>query len=330
MSDPRELVLLSKAQRALAEASTIDEVKDIRDKAAAVKAYAQKARLGKSLVVEASAVRIRAERRLGQMLLDTPLATSSSGNQHTVPGGEPPPEAVLLEDLGITKNESSRSQRIAQLDDPDFEQYLAGCQQTEREPTFAGLLRLLRAHDRPPKAGKTEKRPALGLDSEVMNVHGTPYSTILAIPPWPGCTPPGRPALTTDELCELPVGTLCRPQAHLYIWTSNRYLVDAFDLVDAWGFAYRASFACIYEESLPETPWDDAHHLILLATQGDLAFRKGAQQSWLKGDRCGHGLVPREIRDLIETASPGPYLEILGHDAPPNSDWAVYPTITDR
>lgn len=54
MDEPREIILLSSAQRALAEAKTVDEVKDLRDKAVAVKAYAKKARLGKDLVVDAS------------------------------------------------------------------------------------------------------------------------------------------------------------------------------------------------------------------------------------------------------------------------------------
>ncbi len=51
MSEPREITLLSSAERALAEARTVDEVKDLRDKAVAVKAYAKKAQLGKQLVV---------------------------------------------------------------------------------------------------------------------------------------------------------------------------------------------------------------------------------------------------------------------------------------
>ena len=44
MDEPREIILLSRAHQALTEAQTLDEVKDLRDKAVAVRAYAKKAR----------------------------------------------------------------------------------------------------------------------------------------------------------------------------------------------------------------------------------------------------------------------------------------------
>jgi hypothetical protein len=44
--EPRQLVLLSQAQRALAEATSLDEIKDIRDKAEAARKYVESARLG--------------------------------------------------------------------------------------------------------------------------------------------------------------------------------------------------------------------------------------------------------------------------------------------
>ena len=65
---PRELVLLGTAERALAEAQTVDEIKAIRDKAEAVRAYAQTARLGLELHNLAAELKLRAERKAGQIL----------------------------------------------------------------------------------------------------------------------------------------------------------------------------------------------------------------------------------------------------------------------
>lgn len=327
MLDPRELALLSKAQRVLAEASTIDEVKDLRDKAAAVKAYAEKSRLGKNLVIQASAIRIRAERRLGQMLQETPLADSAPGNQHAKASDTHSPAGLLLKDLGITKNESSRSQRIADLPDSAFERYLADCLDVQRVPTFAGLLRPQRADASPSAVVRADaRRPSAPNGSGQVILPRAQYSTVLAIPPWPGCTLPNQPDLTTDALCELPLSKLFERQAHLYIWTSSRFLFDGFDVMDAWGFAYRASFVCAHEDAQSNNPWDDAHHLLLLGTQGNLAFREKCDRSWRVCERPPNGLVPDEIRCLIETVSPGPYLQLFGNGNPPNADWTVYPT----
>jgi hypothetical protein len=77
-TEPRELVLLIKAEQVLAEARTLDDIKDIRDKAQAAQVYAKKAGLSKSIIVHASAIKVQAERRMGQMLSTLPLAGLAS------------------------------------------------------------------------------------------------------------------------------------------------------------------------------------------------------------------------------------------------------------
>jgi hypothetical protein len=113
MSENNELVLLQNARTALSKVSTFDDAREIRDKADAVRHYARQAKLGQELVVEAAVLKLRAERRLGEILRETQLATGVEGNQHADIPGEP--NGVLLSELGISKSESSRMQRIAEL-----------------------------------------------------------------------------------------------------------------------------------------------------------------------------------------------------------------------
>jgi hypothetical protein len=67
MSNVHALVRYEAACRALAEAKTVDEAKDIRDKAEAMRVYARQAN-NKGLEIDAAEIRISAERRLGELI----------------------------------------------------------------------------------------------------------------------------------------------------------------------------------------------------------------------------------------------------------------------
>jgi hypothetical protein len=109
------------AKKALAEAYSIDEVKDIRDKAVAMRMYAMQAR-DRVLIDQATEIRLRAERRAGQLLKEMEKNTGARGsgsNQHKVRSHDA--TAPKLSDLGINKSQSSRWQKLADIDDDEFE-----------------------------------------------------------------------------------------------------------------------------------------------------------------------------------------------------------------
>lgn len=83
MSTEHALLLMTRAEQALAEVRTLDDVKDIRDKAQAAASYAKKAGLSKDIIIHASAIKVQAERKLGQILKTIDLASGSPGNQYT-------------------------------------------------------------------------------------------------------------------------------------------------------------------------------------------------------------------------------------------------------
>ncbi len=79
------------------------------------------------------------------------------------------------------------------------------------------------------------------------------YRTIVADPPWRyddrlsfkwrRGRPSGEgkafldyPSLTVAEIAALPVAAMADDDAHLYLWTTQRYLWDAPDVIRAWGF----------------------------------------------------------------------------------------------
>ena len=44
--------------------------------------------------------------------------------------------------------------------------------------------------------------------------------------------------MSQKELLALPVNSWADEQAHLYLWSTNTNLPDAFELMEAWGFKF--------------------------------------------------------------------------------------------
>ena len=143
------LVRYDAARNALQQAVEIDEVKDIRDKAEAMAAYARQAK-DTEMIQWVTEIKVRAERRAGQMLADMPKSEGTKGQLHgKYSGGHivvPPEESTkTLSEMGITKNESSRWQKLAAVDEDKFEKAVTAAKEVAGEVTTAAMLRIARA-----------------------------------------------------------------------------------------------------------------------------------------------------------------------------------------
>jgi hypothetical protein len=142
------LIRYDAARRALAAAYRVDEAKKIRDKAEAVRTYAK---LAGDLDMQnmAAEIRIRAERRAGQLLLEMEKNPGTRGAGRPRKDGSritrskaSTAKAPKLEDIGITKDQSSKWQRLALLvDEATFERALVLARDKNEELTTAALLR---------------------------------------------------------------------------------------------------------------------------------------------------------------------------------------------
>ena len=157
MSDGTQLVRYDAMCHAIAEAHAVDEVKDIRDKARAIEMYARQAQ-NTEAERQACEIRLRAERRCGQMLAgDIDRARASDGR---------PAKASTdprLSDYGISYDQSSQWQKLAAVPDDQFE---ADLSDPMWRPTTSGLLERADARERGPL-------PVLKGDEDALWLWGT-------------------------------------------------------------------------------------------------------------------------------------------------------------
>lgn len=331
---PQELVLLTRADRALVEAATVDEIREIRDQAQVVRAYARKAQLARDIVLHAATIKVRAERKLGQVLQKTPLANSAHWNRksranrsHDATG------SIRLKDLGITKSDSSRAQQIACLPKAIFDRHIADCIDSGSEPTTAGLLKLIKQREATKNVSQAPPSvPGFVTDLQQLIDEGRKYSTIYADPPWKhanqasrGATSNHYPTMTIEEICSEPVAELAADDAHLHLWTTSVFLREAFEVIDVWGFRYAYSSFVWCKPTLGlGNYFRSSHELILLGIRGQLPFRDKGQRSWIEAERTKHSRKPGAVREIIEKVSSPCYLEMYGREAPHSDEWTVY------
>lgn len=126
------LVKYEAARRALREATSVDDVKRIRNEAEAIRAYARQAK-DRTLEIDAAEIRIRAERRLGQMIVDQGRAgllakgAAQKGVGRLGKRGyarDPHLARITFAELRIDKRLANEVRKLAKLSQNEFEALL--------------------------------------------------------------------------------------------------------------------------------------------------------------------------------------------------------------
>jgi N6-adenosine-specific RNA methylase IME4 len=162
-----------------------------------------------------------------------------------------------------------------------------------------------------------------------------PYHTIVADPPWKyeqgGPTTgtarfpaPKYSMMTIPEIMDLPVKGLAAENAHLYLWTTNRYLRDSFSVAEAWGFKHSQTLVwCKCPSGIgPGGAFSNTAEFILYCRRGSLPYQNRIDRTWWEWKRGTHSSKPPAFLDTVETVSPGPYVELFARQ--PRMGWDAW------
>lgn len=180
------------------------------------------------------------------------------------------------------------------------------------------------------------------------------YVTLMADPPWNeaggGKCRRGAnrhyPLMKTRDICALPVREWMAPNAHCYLWVTNSFLEDGFEVLAAWGFRYITMITWFKSkdgnediEGAGQCDAADADlqmgigqyfrgctESCLFGVRGVVPYRTkpdGKRAQGLTGfhaPRTEHSAKPEKFRRVVEVVSPGPYLEMFARKPAPGWD----------
>lgn len=172
---------------------------------------------------------------------------------------------------------------------------------------------------------------------ELLSLKPERFVTILADPPWRFHNRTGKMApehkrlrryqtMTTQEIMELPIAHVARPQAHLYLWVPNALLLEGLKVMERWGFVYKTNIVWhkIRKDGEPDGRgvgfyFRNVSELVLFGVRGALrTLPPGRRQvNIMKSQKREHSRKPDELYDIIEACSPAPYLELFARHARP-------------
>ena len=156
------------------------------------------------------------------------------------------------------------------------------------------------------------------------------YQVIYADPPWQYGTwgkanPISRPnsvtypmpyaTMTIKQISALPVGGLADINCELYLWTMQKYLPDAFEVIKAWGFRYCQTLTwCKAPRGLGQGGvYCPTSEFLLLGRVGRMPKVKRLDTTWFptKRPHNSHSTKPESFQDMIEQVTYEPRLELF-------------------
>lgn len=303
----------------------IDEIKRVKIQAQALEREMQ----------EAGAIKIYAERRLGQILGEVEIKRGVK------------PQLVNnfdqfgLRDIGISKNESMWYQTLASIPDEVLDDTLADYEARGRIPKASGIARNWRAEQKAQELKETPLYMTVNKDGGMMtnsmaalvesvaSGNLAPFGCVYADPPWRYDNNATRaaaknhyPTMTVDEIKAMPIEKLVGDRALLWLWTTNAFLRESFEVIEAWGFDYKSVLV-----------WDKAkmgignyvrlqHEFLMIGSRGKQTTLTTNTPSVIRIQRERHSAKPEAIREVVERNSPASKLELFGRAR--KAGWVVY------
>jgi len=150
------------------------------------------------------------------------------------------------------------------------------------------------------------------------------YQIIYADPPW-NETGGGKikrgadrhyKLMKTSEIINMPVLDIVDDNAHLYLWSTNKFIPDALRVMRAWGFEYKTMITWVKDRfGLGQYFRGQTEHC-LFGVRGFIPYKiidnkRQQGRTVLQIPKSVHSEKPYEMRLMIEKVSSGNKIELF-------------------
>jgi N6-adenosine-specific RNA methylase IME4 len=149
--------------------------------------------------------------------------------------------------------------------------------------------------------------------------------------------------MTIEQMHALPISSIMHDDAILWLWTTNLFMRETFQILEAWGFEHRTILTWA-KDKMGTGDWlrGQTEHC-LMAVRGEPIVTLTNQTTLLHAPVRAHSQKPREFYELVESLCPAPrYADLFsryghnnkwdchGDEAPKYSDVATMKAVPNR
>jgi len=296
----------NKMKFAIQECHKIDEIKLIRDKAEAYRYAMIQAKESPELIRKAEEIKLRAERRAGELLPEQ-IRKSEEGRPKEAFQGR------TLTDMNIERKQSSNWQRIASIPEDKFEEYI----NTEKEITTSGAVKLAK--------GLKRKEEIEDIKDKIINENKQikdKYDVVILDPPWQYGrkynSQGSRVASPYPEQNKEEIYNTCKDfykdDCVLWLWTTHTFIWQAKELMDMFGFTYKATIVWD-KEKIGIGSWLRMQcEFCLLGIKGKPYFKNTTEIDIIREKRREHSRKPVKFYELVKKVCYGNIFEYYSRE----------------
>jgi N6-adenosine-specific RNA methylase IME4 len=333
---------VEKARALLAETCSVEEIQKIKVIAQAVATLER----GKEIACDAGEIIVLADTRRAELEAEERAGRKKRFTSENQPRGN-------IDVTPLQKRElmaESRRAPLLHLPNADRDKYFAQCRKALVPATTMSVAALAKLDEPKRKkvlsnlTGAKDIKKAIGevrleakrelaeriRKSPIVTPDGR-YQVIVADPPWKydnraedtthrGANP--YPDMSINEICDLPVEDLAQDNCILWLWTTNAFMREAYQCLDAWGFTSKTILTWD-KEIMGVGDWlrGQTEHC-LVAVKGRPIISLTNQTTILREKRREHSRKPDGFYSLVENLCPGSKLEMFSRAARPG--WVAW------